>query len=97
MKKPIIIATIAILGASTGVWAHDKALGGNPDLEGAIILEHGKGSTNVEAQKGEGDLYGSMLANPDELKPNPNAQIDRYTHEELQAADPEGSRDVGVK
>jgi len=82
MKRITAIAAIAILG-STAAWAHDDTLGGNPD--------HSKGSAGHEGQKGEGDLYGSHVANPEDVTPNPSAKLEPIDPKEaLHESDPEG-------
>jgi len=91
MKRIPTLAAVALLGISTTGWAHDAALGGNPDLYESPLLDHGKGSQASLAQKGEGDLYGSHLANPEDVTPNPGANpepIDRRNA--LHDQDPEG-------
>ena len=75
MKKIIAIAAIAILGGSvTATWAHDQQLGGNEDLYGSMLMDHKPGSQGHEGQKGEGDLYGSHVANPEDISPTPGAK-----------------------
>ncbi len=91
MKKIITIAAIAILGSSTAAWAHDKELGGNEDLYQSQLLDHGKGAVGGKAQKGEGDLYGSHLANPEDVMPAPGARAEPIKKREaLHEQDPEG-------
>ncbi len=92
MKVIIRTITLAAL-VSTGAiaQAHDKDLGGNPDLYGSPLLEHKAASRGGEGQKGTGDLYGSHIANPMEVAPDPNAKpepIDRRNA--LHDQDPEG-------
>lgn len=85
------IALAALVGAGSIAQAHDKDLGGNPDLYGSPLLEHKAASRGGEGQKGSGDLYGSHIANPEEVTPNPNAKpepIDRRNA--LHDQDPEG-------
>lgn len=91
MKKIIAIAAIAILGSSTAAWAHDDVLGGNEDLYESQLIDHGKGSKGGEAQKGEGDLYGSHLANPEDVTADPEAVPEPIERREaLHDQDPEG-------
>ncbi len=91
MKKIIAIAAIAILGSTTAAWAHDEHFGANEDMYGSMLTDHSKGSKGDEGQKGEGDLYGSHMANPEDVTPTPGAKhpaID--TREALHEQDPEG-------
>ena len=91
MKKIIAIATIAILGSATAAWAHDKSLGGNEDLYQSPLLEHDRGTKGGDPQKGEGDLYGSHLANPEDVTPNPGVRPEPIDQREaLHERDPEG-------
>ena len=90
MKRITAIAAIAILG-STAAWAHDDTLGGNPDLYQSPLVDHSKGSAGHEGQKGEGDLYGSHVANPEDVTPNPSAKLEPIDPKEaLHESDPEG-------
>lgn len=91
MKKIIAITAIAILGSTAAAWAHDEHLGGNEDLYQSQLMDHGKGARGGEGQKGEGDLYGSHMANPADVTPTPGARhpaIDQ--REALHEQDPEG-------
>jgi len=91
MKKIIAIAAIAILGSTTAAWAHDEHFGSNEDMYGSMLTDHSKGSKGGEGQKGEGDLYGSHVANPEDVTPTPGAKakpIDRRNA--LHDQDPEG-------
>ncbi len=91
MKKIIAIAAIAILGSTTAAWAHDKTLGGSEDLYQSPLLEHDKGTKGGEPQKGEGDLYGSHVANPEDVTPTPGAKPEPIEKREaLHERDPEG-------
>ena len=95
MKKIITIAAAAILGTSTATWAHDKVLGGNEDLYQSSLKDHDKGAPTGEVMKGEGDLYGSHMVNPEDIKSNPNAKPDMPKGKEaLHEQDPEG---YGIK
>lgn len=92
MKKIIAIATIAILGSTTAAWAHDEHFGKDGDFYGSMLTDHDmKSSKGGEGQKGEGDLYGSHIANPEDVTPKPGArhpEIDQ--REALHESDPEG-------
>ncbi len=91
MKKIITIVSIALLGTATATWAHDEHLAGNEDLYGSMLLDHSKGSRGGEGQKGEGDLYGSHLANAEDVIPNPNAKPEPIDpRNALHDQDPEG-------
>ncbi len=91
MKKIPTLAAIALLGISTAGWAHDTTLGGNPDLYQSPLLDHNKGSQAPLAQKGEGDLYGSHLVNPEDVTPNPEANPEPIDQRNaLHDQDPEG-------
>ncbi len=91
MKKIITVATIALLATGTAAWAHDEHFAGNQDLYGSMLIDHSKGKRGGDPQKGEGDLYGSHLANPEEVTPNPNAQPERVdARNALHDQDPEG-------
>ncbi len=75
MKKLITIATIAMLGSAASAWAHDEHFGTNEDLYQSPLMDHDKGSSATgKVMKGEGDLYASHLANPEDVTPNPNAK-----------------------
>ncbi len=91
MKKIIAIAAITILGSTTAAWAHDEHFGGNEDMYGSQLTDHSKGTKGGEGQKGAGDLYGSHVANPEDVTPMPGAKhpaIDK--REALHEQDPEG-------
>jgi hypothetical protein len=91
MKKIITITAVAILGAASASWAHDEHLKGNEDLYGSMLMDHSPGSRGGEGQKGMGDLYGSHLANAEDVTPNPAAKsvpIDKRNA--LHDQDPEG-------
>lgn len=91
MKKIIAIAAITILGSTTAAWAHDEHFAGNEDMYGSQLTDHGKGGQGGEGQKGEGDLYGSHLANPEDVEPNPGAKAETIAQREaLHEHDPEG-------
>ncbi len=95
MKKIIAIAAIAILGTTTAAWAHDKHFGGNPDMYASPLMDHGKGAPSGEVMKGEGDLYGSHIVNPEDVAINPNARPDLPVgRDALHDQDPEG---YGIK
>ncbi len=91
MKKIITIATIALIGTGTAAWAHDEHFAGNEDLYQSALVDHSKGSAGNEGQKGKGDLYGSHLANPEDVTPDPNAKPERIdVRNALHDQDPEG-------
>ncbi len=91
MKKIITIAAIAILGASTASWAHDEHFGGNEDMYGSALTDHSKGSPTGEVMKGEGDMYGSHMVNPEDVAINKNAKPEMPKGKErLYDPDPEG-------
>ncbi len=91
MKKTAFITALALLAAVSAGWAHDKQLGGNEDLYQSPLLDHDKGSRNVEAQQGEGDLYGSHIADPQEVVADPRARVEPIgPREALHEQDPEG-------
>jgi len=73
MKYLAALTTITLVGAINTGWAHDAALDGNPDLYQSPLLDHDRGSQIHQAQRGEGDLYGSHLLNPGDVTPNPRA------------------------
>ena len=90
MKKMIAVATLALL--SSAAWAHDKDFAGDSDMYQSPILEHGPGSPTGEVQKGEGDLYGSHMENPEDVTPDPNFKPKPYDAEAAaRKADPDGS------
>lgn len=74
--KTIIVAALLTSMASFA-FAHDKALGDNPELYGSVLLDHSAAPTG-EPMKGEGELYGSFIANPEDLKSDPNARVERW-------------------
>ncbi len=91
MKKIITIAAIAILGTTTAAWAHDEHFGGNEDMYGSALTDHSKGAPTGDVMKGEGDLYGSHMANPEDVAANRNAKPEMPTGKErLYEQDPEG-------
>ena len=95
MKKIITIAAIAILGSTTAAWAHDEHFAGNEDMYASPLMDHSKGQPAAEGQKGEGDLYASHMANPEDVTPNPNAKPNMPSGKEaLHEQDPEG---YGIK
>ncbi|HID46706.1 MAG TPA: hypothetical protein EYP34_13245 [Chromatiaceae bacterium] len=95
MKKLITIAAIAILGSTTATWAHDEHFGGNEDMYGSALTDHSKGAPTGGVMKGEGDLYGSHMANPEDIASNKNAKPEMPTgKEKLHEQDPEG---YGIK
>ncbi|WP_293650634.1 hypothetical protein [Thiolapillus sp.] len=95
MKKIITIAAIAILGTTTAAWAHDEHFGGNEDMYGSNLTDHSKGAPTGEVMKGKGDLYGSHMANPEDIAANPNAKPEMPNGKEaLHEQDPEG---YGIK
>jgi hypothetical protein len=92
MKKVLAFISIALL--SSVAVAHHQILGDNPDLYGSSLLDHDSGDlAGQEAQKGEGDLYGSHMANPEDVTPDPNAKVDTYDYAAAQKNyDPDGNR-----
>lgn len=74
--KTIVVAALLTSMASFA-FAHDKALGDNPELYGSVLLDHDT-SPPGETMKGEGELYGSIIANPKYLKSDPNARVERW-------------------
>ncbi|BAO44372.1 hypothetical protein [Thiolapillus brandeum] len=90
MKKLIAITSIAILGSTTAAWAHDQHFGGNEDMYQSALLDHGKGAPTGQSQKGEGDLYGSHMANPEDVATNPNVKRKQLKPSDLDDQDPEG-------
>lgn len=95
MKTIIIAATIAVLVTTTVTWANDKQLGSNEDLYQSPLMDHDKGAPTGDVMKGEGDLYGSHMANPEDVKPHSNARpVMPKEKEALHEQDPEG---YGIK
>jgi hypothetical protein len=91
MKKIITIAAIAILGTTTAAWAHDEHFGGNEDMYGSALTDHSKGAPTGEVMKGEGDMYGSHMANPEDVAVNRNAKPELPKGKDrLHDQDPEG-------
>ena len=93
MKKVLAVITMALL--SSVAMAHDKTLGGNPDLYGSALLEHGPGDPTGNPAKGEGDQYASHMADPAEHAPNPNAKVVPWDGKADQ--DPDGNMDHGSR
>ena len=91
MKKVLAVVTMALL--SSVAMAHDQTFGGNSDMYGSSLMDHDSGDPKgQEAQKGEGDLYGSHLANPEDVTPDPNAKVDTYDSTMAQTnSDPDGN------
>jgi hypothetical protein len=95
MKKIITAATIAFLVTATTTWANDKQFGGNEDMYQSPLMDHDKGAPTGEVMKGEGDFYGSHMANPEDVKPHSNARPEMPKGKEaLHEQDPEG---YGIK
>ena len=59
MKRLIIITSLSL--ATTGAWAADEVLGGNPDMYKSPLTDHGPGERMHAPQMGYGDEYGSQL------------------------------------
>ena len=59
MKHLVVITSLVL--ATSGVWAADKVLGGNPDLQESHLTDHGPGEKMPAPQMGHGDEYGSQL------------------------------------
>ena len=92
MKKVLAVIAIALL--STAAIAHDEHFADNEDMYGSALIDHGPGGQGgLEAQKGEGDLYGSHVANPEDVSINLNAKPEpfdaKYAQEHF---DPEGNQ-----
>lgn len=95
MKKIIAIAAIAILGTTTAAWAHDKHFEGNEDMYASPLMDHDKGAPTGDVMKGEGDMYGSHMANPEDVAVNRNAKPEMPKgRDALHDQDPEG---YGIK
>lgn len=95
MKKMITIAAITIIGSTTAAWAHDAHFGGNEDLYGSALVDHGQGAPAGDVMKGEGDMYGSHMANPEDITTNPDAKPEQLMgRNALHDQDPEG---YGIK
>jgi hypothetical protein len=92
MKKLLAIVAIALL--STAAVAHDEHFADNEDMYGTALTDHGPGGKGgLEAQKGEGDLYGSHMANPEDVSINKNAKPEPYNAKyEQEHYDPEGTQ-----
>jgi len=76
MKK--IIAAILLSSAASLAMAHHGDLANNPDLYASPLLDHSAAASG-EPLKGEGDLYGSIIENPDLFKSDPNAKVEPWT------------------
>ena len=95
MKNTITAAAIAILASTTTTWANDKQFGGNEDMYQSPLMDHDKGAPTGEVMKGEGDLYGSHMENPKDVKPHSNVKPEMPKGKEaLHEQDPEG---YGIK
>jgi hypothetical protein len=92
MKKVLAVIAIALL--STAAIAHDEHFADNEDMYGTALTDHGPGGKGgLEAQKGEGDLYGSHIANPEDVKINMDAKVDVYDAQYAQEHfDPDGNQ-----
>lgn len=87
MKKIFAIAILALLSSSA--FAHDRIMGGNPDMYGSPLLDHGTAEKAHALQMGYGDQYGSSLI------AQPSDHADKSTPTDVQAYnDPKGIFDI---
>ena len=93
MKIFFVIIAISLL--SSTAFAHHDHLGTDGDAHGSQFIEHNNpGSRATSAgQQGEGDLYGSHIANPEDVAINPYARVQPIDQAAVQAmnADPDGN------
>ncbi|MEN8180397.1 MAG: urea transporter [Pseudomonadota bacterium] len=86
MKKIIAFASLALL--TSVAWSHDKTFGGNPDLYGSPLLDHGKAERAHAVQMGIGDSYGSQLI------PQPADHMHKAEPVGSTKYDPDGNQDI---
>ena len=86
MKKIFAIASLALLTSTA--WAHHDTFGGNPDLYGSPLLDHGTAKYAQAVQMGIGDSYASQLI------PQPADHMHKAEPADLSVNDPEGYRDI---
>jgi hypothetical protein len=74
MKKLFAIVAISLL--SSTAFAHHNHLGTEGDAHGSQLIEHNNPGARATSpgQQGEGDFYGSHLANPEDVTPDPTAR-----------------------
>ncbi len=85
MKKLFAIVAISLLSTAafaSGAKSHAEHIGIDGDAYGSQLNEVGDPGTRATSpgQQGEGDFYGSHLANPEDVTPDPNfkrKQIDQ--------------------
>ena len=79
MKKLFAIVAISLLSSAafaSGTKSHAVHIGTDGDAYGSQLNELDDPGTRATSpgQQGEGDLYGSFLANPEDVTPDPNAR-----------------------
>lgn len=71
--KRIILASLLSALASVSL-AHDDVLGDISELYGSPFLDH-RATAGGEPLKGQGELYGSFLVNPETLRADLDAKV----------------------